>query len=104
MSGASGRRRAMMVAALAGGTAAVGGQGRGFEELRGELAATKDRVIADLPGYFAAFRAAAERGGAIVYESASPEDANRYVAELCAHKGVTLVAKSKSMVTEETGL
>ena len=67
--------------------------GRTFEELRDELAAVKDRVLADLPHHFAEFKAAAERTGAVVYESASPEDANRYVAELCARKGVTLVSK-----------
>src|SRR5919199_876190 len=81
-----------------------GANGRAFEALRDELAAVKDRVVADLPGHFAAFKAAAERAGAVVYESTSAEDANRYVAELCARKGVTLVAKSKSMVSEEIGL
>jgi iron-sulfur cluster protein len=77
---------------------------RSFEEMRGQLAATKDRVIADPDRYFAQFKAAAERNGAIVYESTSPEDANRYIAELCRTKGVTVIDKSKSMVTEETGL
>ncbi|HET8628667.1 MAG TPA: LUD domain-containing protein [Thermomicrobiales bacterium] len=78
--------------------------GRDFADLRDELAAVKDRVIADLPRYFAQFKAAAERSGAVVYESASPEDANRYISDLCARKGVSLVVKSKSMVSEEIGL
>ncbi len=78
--------------------------GHTFEELRHALAAIKDDVIADLPTYFAAFKEMAERNGAIVYESASADDANRYIAALCARKGVTRLTKSKSMVTEEIGL
>ncbi len=78
--------------------------GHTFEELRDRLVAVKDAVIADTPGYFAAFKEMAERNGATVYESASAEDANRYIAELCARKGVTRLTKSKSMVTEEIGL
>src|SRR5262245_2038108 len=77
---------------------------RSFEELRQQLAATKDRVIDDPDRHFAQFKAAAERNGAIVYESSSTEDANRYIAELCRTRGITVIDKSKSMVTEETGL
>ena len=69
--------------------AALERSGHTFEELRDRLAAVKDAVIADLPGYFAAFKEQAERNGAIVYESASAEDANRYIADLCARKGIT---------------
>ncbi len=78
--------------------------GATFEEMRDELAATKDRVIANPDHYFAQFRAAAERNGAIVYESGSAEDANRYIAELCERRGITVIDKSKSMATEEIGL
>ncbi len=77
---------------------------RTFEKLRQQLAGVKDRVIADPDGHLARFKAAAERNGAIVYESSSPEDANRYIADLCRTRGVTVIDKSKSMVTEETGL
>ena len=64
----------------------------------------KDGVIADPDGHFARFKAAAERNGAIVDESTSSEDANRYIAELCRKKGVTVIDKSKSMATEEIRL
>ncbi len=77
---------------------------RTFEEMRDHLAGVKDSVIADPDGHFARFKAAAERNGAFVYESTSSEDANRYIAELCRTKGVKVIDKSKSMVTEETGL
>ena len=78
--------------------------GHSFEELRGELAAIKDRVIADLPTYFAAFKEMAERNGAVVYQSANAEDANRYIADLCTRHDITRLTKSKSMVSEEIGL
>ncbi len=78
--------------------------GKTFEEMRDELAATKDRVIADPAPLFAQFKAVAERNGAFIYESSSAEDANRYIADLCARKGVTVIDKSKSMLSEETGL
>jgi len=78
--------------------------GHTFEELRDRLAAVKDAVIVDQETYFAQFKAMAERNGATVYESASAEDANRYIADLCARKGITRLTKSKSMVTEEIGL
>ncbi|MGI8854760.1 MAG: LUD domain-containing protein [Thermomicrobiales bacterium] len=84
--------------------AALERSGHTFEELRDRLAAVKDAVIDDLPGYFATFKENAERNGAIVYASTSAEDANRYIADLCARKGITGLTKSKSMVTEEIGL
>jgi iron-sulfur cluster protein len=75
-----------------------------FAVLRAEMAAVKDRVIADLPDYFAQFRVAAERAGAVVVEAADAEAANAYVAELARRRGARLVVKSKSMVSEETEL
>ncbi|HEU5327798.1 MAG TPA: LUD domain-containing protein, partial [Thermomicrobiales bacterium] len=78
--------------------------GRSFAEMRDRLAAVKDAVIANPDTYFAQFKAAAERNGAVVYESTSAEDANHYIVELCARHGVRVVDKSKSMVSEETGL
>ncbi|CAA9587819.1 MAG: Predicted L-lactate dehydrogenase, Iron-sulfur cluster-binding subunit YkgF, partial [uncultured Thermomicrobiales bacterium] len=79
-------------------------RGRSFEELRDELAAIKDRTIAESERYLAEFTAAAEQRGCVVYRSSSAEDAGRYVADLCARKGIRRVAKSKSMLTEEIGL
>ncbi len=97
------------VAEGTGAAAAIAGEelaraGRTFEELRDRLAAVKDEVIANREAYFARFKAAAERAGATVYESASAEDANRYIADLCRRKGIAHLAKSKSMVSEEIGL
>lgn len=78
--------------------------GADFATLRAELSTAKDRVIAAPDEYFAQFKAAAERSGAIVYRSSSAEDANRYIADLCARHDVRVIDKSKSMVSEEIGL
>ena len=78
--------------------------GASFETLRSDLASVKDGVIADLDGHVARFRAAAEANGAVVYEAASAEEANRYIADLCRERGVDAVVKGKSMVSEEIEL
>jgi len=76
----------------------------GFHELRTRLAAAKDGVIANQSQFFARFKAAAEKSGAIVYESRSADDAARYVGELCERAGSPLLVKTKSMVSEEIHL
>ena len=78
--------------------------GRSFDELRRELAAVKDGVIADLPRHVAEFRANAEAAGTTVVEARSAAEANAYVAALCRSRGVELVVKGKSMVSEELEL
>ena len=78
--------------------------GASFKTLRSDLASVKDGVIADLDGHVARFRAAAEANGAVVYEAASAEEANRYIADLCRERGVDAVVKGKSMVSEEIEL
>ncbi len=71
------------------------------DALRDGLAAMKDSVIADLPAMVTQFRTAAEAAGAIVFEAATAEEANEYIAQLCRDQGTTTVVKGKSMVTEE---
>lgn len=75
-----------------------------FEEFRARLADAKDTVIADQPQYFARFKAAAEKSGAVVYEAPSAAEAARYVRDLCQRAGSSLVVKTKSMVSEEIHL
>ena len=64
----------------------------------------KEDCIAALPELIARFKEEAERLGVVVYEARTAEDANRYVAELAKARGVKLVVKSKSMLTEEIEL
>jgi len=75
--------------------------GEQFDALRKSVAAAKDTVRADYAGYLAQFRAKAEAAGAVVYEARTAEDANTYIETLLRERGVDLMVKGKSMVSEE---
>ena len=75
-----------------------------FDELRDRLRDRKAATIADLDGQIARFQSAAEVAGARVHHAATAADANRIVRDLARLHGVDLIAKSKSMVTEEIEL
>ncbi len=75
-----------------------------FGDLRDRLRASKTATIADLETHIATFQAAAERAGARVHHAASAADANRIIRELAELHDVDLIAKSKSMVSEEIEL
>ncbi|MEA2575526.1 MAG: hypothetical protein QOH93_2824 [Chloroflexia bacterium] len=75
-----------------------------FKALRDRLAAIKDEVIERQPEYIDQFQRAAEANGVRVFRANTAEDANQYVLDLCARKGITHVVKSKTMVSEETNL
>lgn len=77
---------------------------RDFQEMRHKLAGIKDKVIDNQEDYLDHFIQAARRNGIIVYEAETPAELNNYVLELCQRKGITTVVKSKTMVSEETGL
>src|SRR5579859_6498413 len=75
-----------------------------FAHMRSALRTAKDFAIEHQPEFIAQFKAQAEAAGAIIYEARTAEDANRYIYELCQRKGIELVVKSKTMVSEETEL
>jgi L-lactate dehydrogenase complex protein LldF len=75
-----------------------------FENMRATLRKAKDYAIEHQAALIAQFKAQAEAAGATIYEARTAEDANRYIYELCQHKGIDLVVKSKTMVSEETEL
>src|SRR5436309_12388387 len=75
-----------------------------FAHMRAVLRKAKDDAIEHQPELIAQFKAQAEAAGAIIYEARTAEDANRYIYELCQRKGIDLVVKSKTMVSEETEL
>ena len=75
-----------------------------FGDLRERLTTAKDHVIADPAGHVARFRRAAEARGVRVVQVRSADEANAYIAQLCRERGVSLVVKGKSMVSEEIGL
>lgn len=78
--------------------------GQTFDELRSQLAGVKRDVIADLPGHLANFRRNAEEAGSTVVEVGTASEAVAYISELCHDRGVSLLVKGKSMVSEEIGL
>src|SRR5438876_6020024 len=75
-----------------------------FAHMRTQLRQAKDYAIEHQPELLAQFKAQAEAAGAIIYEARTAEEANRYIYELCRRKGIELVVKSKTMVSEETEL
>src|SRR5712691_8041752 len=75
-----------------------------FAHMRSALREAKDYAIEHQAELIARFKAQAEAAGAIIYEARTAEDANRYIYELCQRKGIDLVVKSKTMVSEETEL
>src|SRR5713226_7738677 len=75
-----------------------------FANMRSALRKAKDYAIEHQEELIAQFKVQAEAAGAIIYEAQTAEDANRYIYELCRRKGIDLVFKSKTMVSEETEL
>jgi iron-sulfur cluster protein len=79
-------------------------EGIDFELLRDRLVSVKGRAAAGLAELADRFEAEATKAGATVFRTADPEEARRYVLDLCRSRGVRRVAKSKSMATEELHL
>jgi L-lactate dehydrogenase complex protein LldF len=75
-----------------------------FTRMRAMLREAKDYAIEHQPELLAQFKSHAEAAGAIVYQARTAEDANQYIYDLCRRKGIDLVVKSKTMVSEETEL
>ena len=75
-----------------------------LEELRERAHELRMRVVNDLEGYLAQFTAALEARGGHVHRAVTPEQASQIIVRLCQERGAKLVAKSKSMATEEIGL
>lgn len=72
-----------------------------FQALRRRMKTAKTRVTDDLDRYVDAFRAAAEKAGATIHFAADAEAANEIVLAIARQHDVSLIAKSKTMVSEE---
>lgn len=72
-----------------------------FAEQQTLMKAAKTEAIDNLDHYLDQFIAAAERAGTKVHLAETAEDANNIVRQIAAEHDVKLVAKSKSMVSEE---
>lgn len=75
-----------------------------FEALRARMKRAKGAVTSDLDGYLRMFQDAAERAGATVHLVADAAEATELIIDLARQRDVSLVAKSKSMVSEEIEL
>ena len=69
-----------------------------------EIARVRAATLAHLDRYVDEFATNVERAGGHVFFAADAAEARRHVAGLARERGVKLVVKSKSMVTEEIGL
>ncbi|MFL5760012.1 MAG: LUD domain-containing protein [Thermomicrobiales bacterium] len=75
-----------------------------FARLRASLKTAKSQVQDDFDTYLKQFQVAAERAGAHVHFAVDADQANQIVLEIANQHGVTAIAKSKSMVSEEIDL
>src|SRR5215212_4657092 len=71
--------------------------------LKARMKRSKTAVTADVDKYLAEFRLAAEGAGATVHLASDAAAANRVILEVARRQGASLIAKSKSMVSEEIG-
>ena len=74
-----------------------------FATLRAKMKQAKTAVTSDLDGYLQVFQAAAEEAGVTVHRVDDVLDANQIILEIARRNQVSLIAKSKSMVSEEIG-
>jgi L-lactate dehydrogenase complex protein LldF len=74
------------------------------EALRERAHAIRMETVDNLDAHVAQFAAAAEAAGANVHVAGTADDACTYVADVCRRRGAKLVAKAKSMLSEEIRL
>lgn len=75
-----------------------------IEALRERGREARTRAIKDLPRYLDEFQRNVEARGGRVHRCASDADARAAIVEICRAAGAKLVAKSKSMASEEIAL
>ena len=80
------------------------GERHPMPELRRRAREIRQRNIRDLPALLDRLEERVTAAGGTVYRAADAEAACRYVIDLARARGATLVAKSKSMATEEIKL
>src|SRR5215211_5275902 len=74
-----------------------------FPTLQARMKRAKSAVTADLQKYLEEFRLAAEAAGTTIHAAPDAAAANRIILEIARRHDVSLIAKSKSMVSEEIG-
>jgi iron-sulfur cluster protein len=79
-------------------------RGYDFESLRAGLAEAKDRALERNAELLDRFEERARGHGSRVLRVKDGDEANRTILRICRDHGITRMVKSKSMVSEETGL
>ncbi len=74
------------------------------DEARDRARAIRRHTIANLDRYLGQFVENVERAGGVVHWAADGAEANRIIVQLAKERGVELIVKGKSMISEETGL
>ena len=72
-----------------------------FATLRADMKRAKFTISGNLDRYLGEFRDAAVGAGAHVHDAVDASAANRIVLDIARQHGISLIAKSKSMVSEE---
>jgi iron-sulfur cluster protein len=75
-----------------------------YQELRERARAIKEDVIANLDGYLDSLKKQIEARGGRVFFAADAQAARSHIVELAKERRARLIAKSKSMTSEEIGL
>ncbi len=75
-----------------------------FEALRDVGRDVRNHALANLDLYLEAYEKKATEAGAHVHWAATASEANDIILGICREAGAKLVAKGKSMISEETGL
>jgi L-lactate dehydrogenase complex protein LldF len=75
-----------------------------FEQLRRDVKTIREHALRHLGSYLETFTRRARENGNTVHFARDAEEMNTQVLDICANVEARLVAKGKSMVTEESGL
>lgn len=75
-----------------------------WEQIRSDAKALKDHTLQHLDQYLLMYEEQVQQHGGQVHWAATPADAQRTIVEICESAGASLVAKGKSMVSEETAI
>ena len=75
-----------------------------WESLREQASAVKQHLLSNMADYLEQFEAQATKAGAVVHWASTPEEFRKIMLGLLQEEGVSSIAKSKSMLTEECEL
>ena len=75
-----------------------------WEQIRSDAKALKDHTLQHLDQYLLMYEEQVQHNGGHVHWAATPADAQQAIVDICQSVNASLVAKGKSMVSEETAI